>query len=352
MELTRMTAAALSAALAANELSATEVTQAHLDRIAAVDDRVHAFLHVDADSALAAGARHRREARITANPSSPLAGVPVAVKDVFTTRGMPTTCGSRDPRRLAPAVRRHHRRAARARPARSSSARPTWTSSRWARPRRTPRSGRAATRGTWARSRAARPAGRPRRSPPTRRRWPSAPTPAARSASPPRSAARSARSRPTAARPATALVAFASSAWTRRDRCARTVLDAALLHEVIAGHDPLDSTSIDAPVPPGGRRRPATADVSGVRIGVVTELSGEGYEPGVMARFGEAVELLSVARRQGGRGVLPALQVRAAGLLPDRAERGLVQPGPVRRRAVRPAGRRRRRPGTPRRSWR
>ena len=45
MELTRMTAAELSAALAKSEVSATEVTQAHLDRIAAVDDRVHAFLH-------------------------------------------------------------------------------------------------------------------------------------------------------------------------------------------------------------------------------------------------------------------------------------------------------------------
>ena len=51
-ELTRMTAAELSAALADQTVSATEVTQAHLDRIAAVDDRVHAFLHVAADSAL------------------------------------------------------------------------------------------------------------------------------------------------------------------------------------------------------------------------------------------------------------------------------------------------------------
>ena len=52
MELTRMTAAELAAALERKEVSATEVTRAHLDRIAAVDDRVHAFLHVAADSAL------------------------------------------------------------------------------------------------------------------------------------------------------------------------------------------------------------------------------------------------------------------------------------------------------------
>ena len=69
------------------------------------------------------------------------------------------------------------------------------------------------------------------------------------------------------------------------------MLDAALLHEAISGHDPMDSTSIDAPVPPvvAAARE---ADVSGMRIGVVTDLSGDGYQPGVLSRFAEAVELL------------------------------------------------------------
>ena len=93
-ELTRMTAAQLASAIAAGEVSATEVTQAHLDRIAAVDGRLHAFLHVPADLALAA-ARAVDAARAAGRPLGPLAGVPVAVKDVFTTADMPTTCGSR-----------------------------------------------------------------------------------------------------------------------------------------------------------------------------------------------------------------------------------------------------------------
>ena len=71
MELTRMTAAELSAALASGQVSATEGTRAHLDRIAAVDDRVHAFLHVAADSALAQAAEvdERRQPRILAELS-------------------------------------------------------------------------------------------------------------------------------------------------------------------------------------------------------------------------------------------------------------------------------------------
>jgi aspartyl-tRNA(Asn)/glutamyl-tRNA(Gln) amidotransferase subunit A len=86
------------------------------------------------------------------------------------------------------------------------------------------------------------------------------------------------------------VVAFASSLDTPGP-LARTVLDAALLHETMSGHDPCDSTSVDAPVPPvvAAARQ---ADVSGLTIGVVPELGGEGYQSGVLARFGEAVDLL------------------------------------------------------------
>src|SRR5262245_44373310 len=93
-DLTTATAEKLGEMLAAKDVSAVDVAQAHLDRIAAVDERVHAFLHVDADGALAA-AKQVDERRAAGEPLAPLAGVPLALKDVFTTKGLPTTCGSR-----------------------------------------------------------------------------------------------------------------------------------------------------------------------------------------------------------------------------------------------------------------
>ncbi|MFN8158992.1 MAG: Asp-tRNA(Asn)/Glu-tRNA(Gln) amidotransferase GatCAB subunit A, partial [Candidatus Nanopelagicales bacterium] len=55
-DLTRLTAAETAASVASGDVSAVEVAQAHLDRIAAVDERVHAFLHVDSEGALAQAA--------------------------------------------------------------------------------------------------------------------------------------------------------------------------------------------------------------------------------------------------------------------------------------------------------
>jgi len=89
------------------------------------------------------------------------------------------------------------------------------------------------------------------------------------------------------------LIACASS-LDQGGPCARTVLDAALLHEVIGGYDPLDSTSIDAPVPSvvAAVREGARGDLSGLRVGIVRELGGEGYQPGVRASFEQATAQL------------------------------------------------------------
>ena len=93
-ELIRLTAAELSSRLQAKTISAVEVTQAHLDQIAAVDTDLHAFLHVAADSALATAA-HVDARRAAGDKLGPLAGVPIAIKDVLTTLDMPTTAGSK-----------------------------------------------------------------------------------------------------------------------------------------------------------------------------------------------------------------------------------------------------------------
>jgi aspartyl-tRNA(Asn)/glutamyl-tRNA(Gln) amidotransferase subunit A len=89
------------------------------------------------------------------------------------------------------------------------------------------------------------------------------------------------------------LVALANS-LDQAGPVSRSVLDAALLHQVIGGHDPLDSTSIDEPVPDvvAAARAGAAGDLTGLRIGVVEELGGEGYQAGVLQRFEETVDLL------------------------------------------------------------
>src|SRR5687767_14179423 len=90
-----MTAAELAAKIQAKEVSAVEVAQAHLDRIADVDPAVHAFLHVSTDSALAAARAVDEDVAAGNQPASRLAGVPLALKDVVTMQGAPTTAGSK-----------------------------------------------------------------------------------------------------------------------------------------------------------------------------------------------------------------------------------------------------------------
>ena len=227
--------------------------QAHLDRIAAVDGEVHAFLHVDGERALAQAAviDHRIAGRGEARPAGRRAaraqGHPHLPRRADHLR-------LEDPRGLAPAVRRHrHPAAAGRRPGHPRQDQPGRVRDglldRELRVRPDPQ-----PVGHRPGSPAAPAAARPPRWPPSRRRWPSAPTPAARSASPP-SVTGTVGVKPTYG----GISRYGVVAWPPRldqpGPCARTVLDAALLHEVIAGHDPLDSTSIDAPVPAGGRGR-------------------------------------------------------------------------------------------------
>ncbi|HBW17902.1 MAG: Asp-tRNA(Asn)/Glu-tRNA(Gln) amidotransferase subunit GatA [Streptosporangiaceae bacterium] len=287
-ELTRLTAAELGAILADRTISAVEVTRAHLDRIAATDSRVHAFLHVAGESALAAAAAVDAS-RAAGDPLGPLAGVPLALKDVFVTADMPTTCGSRILEGWQPpydaTVTARLRRAGVVLLGKANMDEFAMGSS-------TENSAFGPSRNPWDLSRVPGGSSGGSAAAVTAYQAPLAMgTDTGGSIRQPAAVCGIVGVKPTYGGSSRyGLVAFASSLDTPGP-LARTVLDAALLHEAISGHDPCDSTSVDAPVPPvvAAARQ---ADVAGLRVGVVTELGGEGYQPGVLARFGQAVELL------------------------------------------------------------
>ncbi|WP_436501851.1 Asp-tRNA(Asn)/Glu-tRNA(Gln) amidotransferase subunit GatA [Actinokineospora sp. HUAS TT18] len=291
-DLTRLTAAELAAKIQAKDVSAVEVTQAHLDRIAAVDGAIHAFLHVDTERALNA-AKAVDEDIAAGNPAaSPLAGVPLALKDVLTMRGAPTTCGSKILEGWQPpydaTVTLKLLEAGVVILGKTNMDEFAMGSS-------TENSAYGVTRNPWDLDRI--PGGSGGGSSAALAAF-EAPlaigTDTGGSIRQPGSVTGTVGVKPTYGTVSRyGLVAFSSS-LDQAGPCARTVLDAALLHEVIGGHDPLDSTSIDAPLPPvvAAAREGANGDLSGVRVGVVTQFAGDGYQPGVLASFEAAVAQL------------------------------------------------------------
>jgi aspartyl-tRNA(Asn)/glutamyl-tRNA(Gln) amidotransferase subunit A len=282
------TAADLAAAIASGEVSSVEVTRAHLDRIGETDSEIHAFLHVANDEALAA-AEQVDVARARGEQLGPLAGVPLALKDVFTTRGLPTTCGSKilegwRPPYDATVVRRLQ--------SAGVVVLGKTNMDEFAMGSSTENSAYGPTRNPWDTSRI--PGGSSGGSAAAvaalQAPW-AVGTDTGGSIRQPAAVCGIVGAKPTyGAVSRYGLVAFSSS-LDQGGPFARTVLDAALLHEAIAGHDPMDSTSIPghvSPVVAAAVRR----DVSGMRIGVVRELGGAGYQPEVEARFREAAAIL------------------------------------------------------------
>lgn len=288
-DLVRQDAATLAAAMQAGEVTSVAVTSACLDRIDAVDGRVHAFLFVDRQAALDT-ARSVDEQRAAGATLGPLAGVPLALKDVLTMRGVPTTCGSRILRDWRPpydsTVVERLRAAGVVILGKTNMDEFAMGSS-------TEHSAYGPTRNPWDLERI--PGGSGGGSAAALASF-EAPlaigTDTGGSIRQPAAVTGTVGVKPTyGAVSRYGLVALASS-LDQAGPCARTVMDAAQLHEVIAGHDPRDSTSIDAPVPDVVAAARA-ADVRGMRIGLVRELAGEGYQPGVRQRFDEAVAVLT-----------------------------------------------------------
>ncbi|GAA4571314.1 Asp-tRNA(Asn)/Glu-tRNA(Gln) amidotransferase subunit GatA [Planotetraspora kaengkrachanensis] len=288
MSLTHKTAAELGRLVASRETSAVEVAQAHLDRIAEVDSKVSAFLHVDAERALAqARAVDERIAR--GEKLGPLAGVPIAHKDVFTTEDMPTTAGSKILEGWRPpydaTVTRRLREAGLVILGKTNLDEFAMGSS-------TENSAYGPSHNPWDLSRV--PGGSSGGSSAAVASYQaplSTGTDTGGSIRQPAAVTGIVGMKPTYGGSSRyGLIAFASSLDTPGP-FARNVLDAALLQEAFSGHDEFDSTSIDAPVPPVVEAA-RQADVAGLRIGVVKEFGGEGYQPGVLARFHETVDLL------------------------------------------------------------
>ncbi|HEY0806188.1 MAG TPA: Asp-tRNA(Asn)/Glu-tRNA(Gln) amidotransferase subunit GatA, partial [Pseudonocardiaceae bacterium] len=292
-DLTRLTAADLAARIQAKEVSAVEVTQAHLDRIAKVDDRVHAFLHVSSERAINSARAVDEDVAAGRPPASPLAGVPLALKDVVTTEGVPTTVGSKILENWIPpydaTITRKLLEAGIVILGKTNMDEFAMGSS-------TENSAYGASHNPWDLDRI--PGGSGGGSSAALAAF-EAPlaigTDTGGSIRQPGAVTGTVGVKPTYGGVSRfGLVAFSSS-LDQAGPCARTVLDAALLHEIIAGHDVLDATSIDAPVPPvvAAARAGAQGDLRGVRIGVVTDLAGgDGYQTGVLTSFGRAVETL------------------------------------------------------------
>jgi aspartyl-tRNA(Asn)/glutamyl-tRNA(Gln) amidotransferase subunit A len=289
----RLDAATLAAKIAANEVSSTEVTRACLDRIAETDEKYHAFLHVAEGQALAEAAQV--DAAVVAGETLPsaLAGVPLALKDVFTTTDMPTTCGSKildgwtSPYDATVTLRLR---------AAGIPILGKTNMDEFAMGSSTENSAYGPTRNPWDVDRVPGGSG-----------GGSAAALAAFQAPLAIGSDTGGSIRQPAALTATVgvkptygtvsrygLIACASS-LDQGGPCARTVLDTALLHQVIAGHDAKDSTSVEAEVPDvvAAARAGASGDLKGVRIGVVKQLRGDGYQAGVLASFNAAVEQLT-----------------------------------------------------------
>ena len=287
----RATAAELGRRIAARELTSVEVTQAFLDRIAAHDGAINAFLHVDAAGALEQAAAV--DARLDAGEKlGPLAGVPVALKDLFCQRGVPTTAASAILAGWEPpydaTVTRRLKDAGLVILGKTNLDEFAMGSS-------TENSAFGPTHNPWDVERI--PGGSGGGSAAALAAY-LAPlaigTDTGGSIRLPASVTGTVGVKPTYGGTSRFGVIAMASSLDQPGPCARTVEDAALLHEVIAGHDPADSTSIDAPVPPV-REAARSGDVAGLRVGVVKELGGEGYEPGVEERFAEALDALRAA---------------------------------------------------------
>ena len=287
-DLIKLTAAQLAQKIASREVSAVEVTKAHLEQIEKVDEQVHAFLYVNTQGALAAAEQADKDIA-QGNPASALAGVPLGLKDVMASEGMPTTAGSKILEGWIPPY--DATLVTRIRKAGIPILGKT-NMDEFAMGSSTEHSAYGPTHNPWDLSRI--PGGSGGGSSACLAAF-EAPisigTDTGGSIRQPAAVTGTVGVKPTYGGVSRyGLIALASS-LDQAGPCARTVLDTALLHSVIAGYDPKASTSINKPVP-AVVEAAKRGDIKGMKIGVVKELSGDGYQAGVLTRFNETVKII------------------------------------------------------------
>ncbi|MDR2722936.1 MAG: Asp-tRNA(Asn)/Glu-tRNA(Gln) amidotransferase subunit GatA [Cellulomonadaceae bacterium] len=289
--ITRLSADALAQKLRSGEVTSVEATQCHLDRIADVDGKINAFLQVSADDALAT-ARDIDARRAAGETLHPLAGVPIAVKDVVVTKDLETTAGSKILEGWIPPYDATivERIKVAGLPILGKT-----NMDEFAMGSSTEHSAYGNTHNPWDLDRIPGGSGGGSAAAVAAFEAPLAiGTDTGGSIRQPGAVTGTVGVKPTYGSVSRyGLIAMASS-LDQAGPVTRTVLDSALLHELIGGHDPRDSTSIPDALPSlvDAARQGATMDLTGLRVGVVTELHGDGYQAGVLARFDESLDLL------------------------------------------------------------
>ncbi len=294
MPLTRMSAAELGARLASGDVSSVEATQAHLDRIAAVDGDVHAFLHINERALETAAAVDAR--RAAGETLGELAGVPIAIKDVLCTLDMPSTAGSKILEGWVPpydATVVARLRAAGMVPLGKTNM------DEFAMGSSTEHSAYGPTRNPWDLERIPGGSGGGSAAAVAAFEAPVAlGSDTGGSIRQPAAVTGSVGMKPTYGGVSRYGAIALASSLDQVGPVSRTVLDAALVHDVIGGHDPRDSTSLTDKWPSfaeAARAGMRAESLKGLRVGVVKQLSGEGFQAGVSQRFAEAIAMLEGA---------------------------------------------------------
>lgn len=294
--LTSLTAAELAEKIHSREITSREVTQAFLDRIAETNEELNSFLHVGAEEALAAADAVDKALEAGEEPASGLAGVPLALKDLLVTTDAPTTAASKmlegyvSPydatvtKRLREAgipilgktnLDEFAMGSSNENSAFGPAHNPYDTE-------RTPGGSGGGTAAALASGQAPLGIG----------------TDTGGSIRQPAALTNTVGVKPTYGTVSRYGLIAAASSLDQAGPCGRTVLDTALLHEVIAGHDAFDATSVDKPVAPvvAAAREGAKGDLSGVKVGLIKQFERDGWQEGVMENYHAAVDQL---REQG-----------------------------------------------------